>query len=147
MSEPSFSVIINSTNYISRTDRSSIKYGIDWSFLPEGKYSMSWRFNSKATTASYVLLLSLTDLGCNFNSYTAGSTTTAQNNNYIGTLSNYYSGNAAGMFYADFGDNAPLRLEAKPTSNIFYVNLYDNTGTAYDPLVDYILILNFQKIN
>jgi hypothetical protein len=51
------------------------------------------------------------------------------------------------MFRADYGDNAPLRFEGKPTNNQFLVNIYDNTGAAYDLGFDYILILNFQRIS
>jgi hypothetical protein len=145
--EPSFTVVINSTNYISRTNRSSILFAMDWSFLPDGKYSMSWKFTSQFTNADKLLYISLPDLGAKINSFTASQTTTAYTNNIIGTVSNYYTGNAAGMFRADYGDNAPLRFEGKPTNNQFYVNIYDNYGFAYDPTVDYILILNFQRIS
>jgi hypothetical protein len=145
--QPNFSIVLNSTVYMSRTNRSSIQYGFDWSFLPEGKYSVSWKFTSQASTANQLLILSIPDLGVRMNSYSAGSSTTAYTNSYMGTISNWYIGNAAGMFRADYGDNPPLRFEQKPTNNVFNVNLYDNTGTAYDIGVDYILILNFQRID
>jgi hypothetical protein len=69
--EPSFTVVINSTSYISRTNRSSILYGFDLSFLPEGKYSVSWKFTSQFTNADKLLYIAIPDLGAHINSYTA----------------------------------------------------------------------------
>jgi hypothetical protein len=145
MQSDSFSVVLNSTKYLSRTNRSSIQYGIDWSFMPQGQYSMSWKFSSKASTESKLLLIEFI-AGCNLHSYTAGSSTNAIVNNFIGSVSNIYPGNVAGYFKSDYADNPPLFLASKPTDSMFYVNIYDNDLALYDIAVDYVLILTFKKI-
>jgi hypothetical protein len=146
MNPDSFSVVLNSTKYLTRDNRSSISYGIDWSFMPEGKYSLSWKFVSKASTASKVLLLEA-NFGTSVNSFTAGQNTYAQTNQYLGVVTNSYSGNAAGSFKSDYSDNPPLYMASKPSSNIFSVNIFDNDLVLYDIAVDYVLILNFKNID
>jgi hypothetical protein len=145
MNQDSFTVVLNSTKYISRDNRSSISYGIDWSFIPEGKYSLSWKFTSKAVTTSKLLLLEA-NFGTSVNSYTAGANTYAQTNQYLGVITNSYAGNAGGLFKSDYSDNPPLYMASKPSNNIFTINIYDNDLVLYDITVDYVLVLNFKKI-
>lgn len=147
---PSHTVVLRSTNYYAGTNKNSLQYAIDWSFLPDGKYALGYNFISKSVTDNQIVFISLPDLGVVMNSFTAGSQTSANTNTFLGVVSNWYAGTTsggAGYLYSNYLTNPPIRLESKPTNNIFTVNLYDNTGTTlYTMNAEYVLVLYFERI-
>jgi len=154
----SFSVVCNSTVNVggvgSGSNKSSLQYAIDWTFLPEGKYRLGYNFISRATTSSNdVFLIQIPDLGSNMNSFTAGNKTFASSNGILGLASGWYGqNNVASCMFSNYLNSPPIYLQNKPRSNIFTVNLLQYDGSAFTnggswTGFDYVLILYFEKID
>lgn len=138
----SFTVVCNSANGTG-ADASALQYSFDWSMFAEGSYKLTSQFTSLASTLNNVYFLSIPDFGANLNSHSAGVTTSAGFNNYLGCISNWNATAAAG--YLTNLQSLPRFLENKPRSNTFTVRIVDVNGAAIATPVAYILVLNFEK--
>ena len=84
----SFSVVIDSVDAYATNSVYDKKYAIDWSFLPEGEYDLTFSFVSSPATAvaSDVKGIALEGLGTQMQVYLAGSQTDTKSCNLIGLL-------------------------------------------------------------
>ena len=149
----SFNVVINSSDKFSGSDDINQVYALDWSFMQEGEYDMTFSFRTETKNFDYdqdVQAIDCPDLTV-FNSYKAGDSVTAQTSSVIGKVKladvrKDYNDLAKMYGYADFKDNPPVRV-SKPKANFFAVRLLDVTGAVLtENPGNYVLILHFEKI-
>lgn len=146
----SFSVVVDSNDAISG-DIYNRKYAIDWSFMPEGEYDLTYSFQSSPIPAQTtdVKGISLDGLGTQLQVYLAGQTTSAKSCNLIGLLNrvNFNDGNYDRQSFNEPNYNPPVVLKQRPSNNFFNARLINNTsGTASVGFSgSYILILHFNK--
>lgn len=144
-----YTVVLNSRNYFSNGgNNSSITYGIDWSFLPQGKkYKVSFSFNSKRGTFTADNVIQVyADFTGSPTTYEANGTVSQKVSNFLGVLHPELisSGNDSHL-QAHSTDNTPIFINDRPSNNTFTIRLLDNTGTAYNPAVDYLMVLSFEE--
>lgn len=148
-----YTVVFNSTNYQSIAtagNRGSITYGIDWSFLPQGKkYKVSFTFNSRQGTFTSSNALSLyADFTGSPLVYQAGSTIQKQTSNFLGLLFPVMvSANTDTHFVATSLDNSATMITDRPSNNLITIRLLDHTGATYNLAVDYILSITFEEVS
>jgi len=146
----SFSVVIDSTEAYSSTSIYNQDYAIDWSFLDDGEYDLTFSFVSSPVgeVASDVKCISLEGLGTQLKVYLAGTTTDTKNSNVIGLLNrvNFNDGTARQRFQQSTY-NPPVVLKSRPSNNIFKVKILQSAGgIAVSGMGgSYILILHFNK--
>lgn len=149
----SFNVVINSRNKFGGSDDTDQTYALDWSFMPDGDYDMTFSFRTETKNLDYnkdVQAIECPDLAV-FNCYKAADTATAQTSATIGVVKladprKDYNDTARMYCYADFKDNPPIRV-AKPKANFFTVRLIDATGAVLSENPgNYTLILHFEKV-
>jgi hypothetical protein len=146
----SYNVVLNSE--MSTLTTVGETFNIDWGFLPNGPYKVSFCFNSAiATLTNGVIAAIYVDIGqgrttkiaCNSSSNAVG-----YRNNYLGTL--FYTGTgASNNLYADTHTNVPIYIENRPTNNTVFVQIHTSSidqTTNYTPAPGaYILTLNFEE--
>lgn len=138
----SFTVVCNSLNGTGAST-SSLQYNFDWSKFEDGPYKLTFQFVSQPSTLNGIYFINTPELGSCLNSYTAGTSTTAMTNNYLGVVSNWNATAATG--YQTNLQNLPKYVSNKPRSNTFTINTTDQIGSAV-ALTGYVLILNFEKV-
>jgi hypothetical protein len=144
-----YNLVCNSANAIGATaNKSTCQYAVDWSFLPEGKYRLTFKLTSLKTGNGAVLNVVIPDLGADLKSYTAGTVSGAFANRILGQVSNITRvAGDLGSFQCNYQDNHALHLSSKPCNNTFTVELRDiSTNALFDPTVDYTLVLSFTHI-
>lgn len=142
----SFTVICNSVfSYDSaNTNNSNRQYNFDFSKFDDGPYKLTFQFTSVGTTTNNIYFIAIPDFGACLNSYSAGASTTATFNNFLGLISNWNATVATG--YLTNLQNLPKFVSNKPRASTFSVLIADINGAAIALPVDYILILNFEKM-
>ena len=148
----SFNVVLNSSNYFGGTTNHERTYAIDWSFMEEGQYDLTFSFHSaSAAGPNFINAIELPDLTV-FNSYQAADTTTANNSHIIGTTRLFWNAKVTSTMTisascrASPSDNPPIRC-GKPKNSIFTVRLLDDLLAVQSGVVGhYTLILHFQKV-
>ena len=83
---PSYNIILNSNNKIDGTN-SSCNYTIDWRFIPQGEYMVSFSYmgaNNALATGRYATVLC--ELGQNTSFTTSSTNTQANSSKIIGCL-------------------------------------------------------------
>ena len=161
----SFTVIIKSTNTFSPAgqNHNALQYLINWDFLPEGRYNMTFDFRTSVNTLSSTFatqLRSFTNItidGLPYSNYTAGSVSSTQTTQQIGvakweiyptqTISNV----SGGILLARQYDNPPMYLPYRPSQNLLTVRLFQTDGTSlFTSLlisVEYVLQLHFTPLD
>ena len=147
-----YNVLINSKNrVVDTTTTSSSTYYFDFGIMEPGAYLLRWGFvcSSVDTSINKIALISV-DLAQN-NVYTASSTQIrATNTTILGTA--IPNENATSSFlYGDSNTNNIIQLNHVPSNNQFYVDIRACDGTlwvdsANNPIPEYLLALNFEKI-
>lgn len=147
-----YNVLINSKNRVvdTNTTSSSIYY-FDWGIMEPGAYLLRWGFVSSSvdTTINKIALISV-DLAQN-NVYTASATQIrATNTTILGTAIPNESASSS-FLYGDSNTNNIIQLNHVPSNNQFYVDIRACDGTlwvdsANNPMLEYVLALNFEKI-
>jgi hypothetical protein len=146
-----YNVLINSNNRIAGgTTTSSATYYFDFGALPEGDYLLSWGFTSSNinTTINKLCLLSASLGQCSV--YTASSTNIrATTTNILGTLIPNEN-DASSFVYGDSNTNNKIMLK-RPNNNEFTVEIRALDGSLWtdavaNPIPEYLLALNFEKI-
>ena len=149
----SFNVVLNSTNYFSQVNGiHEQQYAIDWSFMPDGEYDMTFSFHSASPVGpNFINAVELPDLTV-FNSYKAADKITANNSHVIGTIRLFWNAKIltaqtiTATCRASPSDNPPIRC-SKPKANIFAVRLLgDDLAIQSGPVGHYTLILHFEKV-
>ena len=149
----SFSVVIDSTAHFKFNSVYDIDYAIDWSFLPEGEYDLTFSFNQTAMplAATNVKAIALLGLGTQMKTYTAGSLTDTKTSNVIGllTLSNFNNGSVDRQTFTQSNYNPPIILNSRPGNNIFKVKIMASSTIVGSVGMggSYLLILHFNKRN
>ena len=142
-----FNVVLSSAKRVKSSSIPSATYYFDWSALPEGKYNMSftlWTQHGTLTAGNEIQLVQVKDIGVVIPSYTAGATTTAINNGFIGVVSAWANG-ANNYLYAQYKSNPSITIDQRPSSNEFTVNLYQPDGTTPSTLaINYVMTLIFE---
>ena len=147
----SFSVVVDSVDAYSGANVYDKKYAIDWSFLPEGEYDLTFSFVSSPATAvaSDVKGIAIEGLGTQAQVYLAGSGTDTKSSTLIGLLNrvNFNDGTARQRFQQP-SFNPPVVLRQRPSNNIFSVKMINTTGgtgATSGMGGSYILMLHFNK--
>ena len=171
----SFNVVIHSSDAIENegkdgtnvnpyAESDQLSYAIDWSFMDDCDYELTFTFRCNAykifqadgTTATSfdnavfcsATHVALSDLGAQFKNFKAGRTQNANNTNTIGLLTNHLRAMDSMMSQTIFtteSSNAPSRV-SKPVGNQFTVKLLDNQSRlAVRPPPQYDIILHFKK--
>ena len=141
----SFTVICNSGVNAGGTNASNYQYSFDFSKFDDGPYKLTFEFVSQATNANNIYFIIIPDFGTCLNSYTAGGGTNAQLNNFLGIVSNW-NGASVGTGYLTNLQQMPKFIANRPRCSTFTVNIADTAGTAIAAPVQYVLILNFEKV-
>lgn len=158
----SYNVVIQSDKYVGTTSTTtSRQYAFDWTPFEEGAYELTFsmiaqRQDDPNNISLYNdIVVELPDIGAQFQSFNAGSKIASQSSNIIGhTVSNssvadVTQGPAQSCYSCGIGDNAPIKILSKPSSNIFTVRLFNLNafGVLTPPtnVTGYVLILNFKR--
>ena len=123
----SFSVVIDSNVAFETTSIYDKDYAIDWSFLDEGEYDLTFSFLSAPAnaTASNVKAIALLGLGTQIKTYTAGAETNTKSSNIIGLLDrSVFNDGSNKQTFSQSDFNVPVVLNSRPSNNIFKVNLW-----------------------
>lgn len=125
---------------------------IDWGRLPQGKYKVSFAFNSAIINTQNTAIANIfVDLGQGSNTYIAQGPTASSSyrHNYLGFL--LATGTGVGNYlYCDAFTNPAIYIDQIPTNNSVTVEVHKNTGSLeanYDipDIGPYTLVLNFEK--
>ena len=148
-----YNVLINSNNRVAGgLTTSSSRYYFNWGIMEEGEYLVTWGFTSSNinTTVNKIGLVSI-NLGQS-NVYTASSSNTrASTTNIIGSIIPNEN-DVSSFLYGDRNTNGVIRLNQRPQSNEFTVEItsldnllwVDSVGV---PITEYLLSLNFERID
>lgn len=148
-----YTVVLNSTKGTKLTTNnwSEISYGIDWSFLPQGrKYKVSFSFHSKKGTFTGDNIVEV------YADFTASPTTYEANGNAQQKITNMLglihpelvTVSTDVMLQANSTDNAPIFINDRPNNNFFTITLrtfYETTSTKFNIGTDYIMVLSFEE--
>lgn len=155
---PNFVIQLNSSNCTAQTSSNANNnkdYYVDWSQLPQGKYSVTWSLNASNNTFSSPIILPFVyvDLGTTNILTTKSQNSPAVRTRCIGTLFISYSTAALNCLYADTSTNPAFYLNSRPSNNIFNVSILNPSGgywvdKANTPIAigDYVLNLSFQLL-
>lgn len=142
-----YTVVLSSANRVNGSSVAVAKYNFNWSALPQGKYNMSFTFFSQfgtLTIGNEILLVQLKDLGVVIPSYTAGTSTSAINNGFVGVTSAWSNG-ANNYLQSYYKANPSITIDHAPTSNQFTVSLFQLDGITPSTLaVNYVMTLIFE---
>lgn len=155
---PNFVIQLNSSNCTAQTASNANNnkdYYVDWSQLPQGKYSVSWSLNASDNIFSTPIVLPFVyvDLGTTNIFTTKSQNDQAIRTRCIGTL--YVSNSTASLscLYADTHSNPAFYLNSRPSNNIFNVSILNPSGALWvdkapTPVAigDYVLNLSFQLL-
>ena len=150
----SFSVVIDSQVAFKTVNIYDKDYAIDWSFLDEGEYDLTFSFVSSPGDANTtnVKAIALLGLGTQIKTYTAGDKTDTKSSNIIGLLKrtmivNDTTAAPEKMSFSQSDFNVPVVLNSRPSSNIFKVRIMASSTTIGSVGMpgSYLLILHFNK--
>ena len=146
----SFSVVIDSFDNLNSTSIYEQEYAIDWSFLEEGEYDLTFSFTSSAVgaTATNVKGISLLGLGTQMKTYNAGSSTDTKSSPIIGLLNRtIFNDGANKQIFTQSDYNPIVVLNSRPSNNIFKVKIIaSSTQVATTGMgASYILMLGFTR--
>lgn len=154
---PNFVIQLNTSNCTAQTASNANNnkdYYVDWSQLPQGKYSVTWSLNASNNTFSTPIVLPFVyvDLGTSNIFTTQSANAPASRTRCIGTL--FISSSATlNCLYADTSTNPAFYLNSRPSNNVFNVSILNPTGgywvdKASTPIAigDYVLNLSFQLL-
>jgi hypothetical protein len=150
----SFSVVVDSQVAFKTTSIYDKDYAIDWSFLDEGEYDLTFSFVSSPAGANTtdVKGIALLGLGTQMKTYTAGEKTDTKSSNIIGLLKrtmivNDTTGNPQKMSFSQSDFNVPVVLNSRPSNNIFKVKIMASSTIVGSVGMSgsYLLILHFNK--
>jgi len=163
MTLESFNIVMNSFNStVAGGDRNSLKYLINFGFLPSGyEYDMTFSFTSTtslvvgnftAPPSNSFSIIQIPELVNNV--WIAGSTSSCSSTPVLGVVRLWATSTStsglSGYQYATHTDNPPIRLKNRPNTDIITVNLLRVTGlftTAYgEDNVNYVLTLSFKQV-
>lgn len=148
----SFNVVIDSEDAYNTTSIYDKEYGIDWGFIPQGKYELTFSFKSSPIPdeVADVETIALIGLGTQLKTYTAGSGTNTQNSGIIGHLDrSVVMDTTARQVFTQGNYNPPVSLDTRPSNNIFRVRIQtgnNEVATTGLTSANYILILRFNKV-
>ena len=152
----SFSVVVDSNVAFNSTSIYDKDYAIDWSFLDEGEYDLTFSFVSSPVDANTtnVKAIALLGLGTQIKTYTAGEKTDTKSSNIIGLLKRTMIENDTTltpqkMSFSQSDFNVPVVLNNRPSSNIFKVKIMASSTIVGSVGMSgsYLLILHFNKRN
>jgi len=163
MSLESFNIVMNSFNStVAGGDRNSLKYLINFGFLPSGyEYDMTFSFTSTTSsvagnwTSTPIHSLTVIQIPELINNvWIAGSTSSCSSIPILGVARLWATSTAVaglnGFQFATNTDNAPIRLKNRPNTDIITVNLLRGNGafvTTYGTdNVNYVLTLSFKQV-
>jgi len=163
MSLESFNIVINSNNStVVDGDRNSLKYLINFGFLPSGyEYDLTFAFTSTVSpitsnwTASGPFSLTVIQIPEIIdNVWIAGTTSSCTSTPVLGVAHLWASSVTTplinGYMFATHTDNPPIRLKNKPTTNTLSVNLFSSLNVLHTRYgtdnVNYVLILSFKQV-
>ena len=144
----------NCTEYTASNLNNDKDYEINWSQIPQGKYSVTWTFNASNNTFAGPIVTAFVhmDLGTSNSFQTKSQSYSAVRTQCIGTLSIAYLA-SLNLLYADLSTNPPIYLNSRPNDNTVNVKILTNTGALWlDKSVtpkavgEYVLNLNFQLL-
>jgi hypothetical protein len=154
---PSFVIQLSSTSCTADTASNANNnkdYNVDWSQLPQGKYSVTWSLNASNNTFSTPIVIPFVyvDLGTSNIFTTTSQSTPAIRTRCIGTLFISSSG-TLNCLYADTHTNPPFYLNSRPSNNKVNVSIFNPSGglwldKASTPIAigDYVLNLSFHLL-
>ncbi len=153
----SYTVVIDSalsTNSVAGGHTTSLDYNFSWGIFPEGKYELTFEFNTKDLGASVnpdkCCQIILDGLGTKLNTYQPSnrniSGLTCGTSQVIGIAHTENN-----TLVARRADNFPICLENLPSNNDFSIIFKEipKTGggaSTLDLLTDYTLLLHLKKI-
>jgi len=148
----SFSVVVDSNVAFNSTSIYDKDYAIDWSFLDEGEYDLTFSFLSASGTAgaTNVKGIALLGLGTQIKTYTAGDGTNTKSSPIIGLLSrSVFNDGSNKQTFSQSDFNAPVVLNSRPSNNIFKVKIMASSTIVGSVGMggSYLLILHFNKRN
>ena len=146
----SFSVILDSAVAYNIRSIYDIDYAIDWSFLPEGEYDLTFSFLSAPlpVAVSNVKGISLNGLGTQVKTYLAGNTTDTKSSTIIGLLNrDVFNDGTSKQIFKQTDFNVPSILRSRPSNNIFNIKLMSSSVNIGSTGMggSYLLILHFNK--
>jgi len=146
----SFSVVLDSAVAYNVRSIYDIDYAIDWTFLPDGEYDITFNFVSAPAqiTASDVKGIALNGLGTQLKTYLAGTTTDTKSSTIIGLINrNVFNDGTAKQIFKQTDINIPCIIKSRPSNNIFNVKIMaSSVGIASVGMGgSYLLILHFNK--
>tara|TARA_R110001592_G_scaffold194506_2_gene442055 strand:+ start:241 stop:693 length:453 start_codon:yes stop_codon:yes gene_type:complete len=146
----SFSVVLDSSVAYNIKSIYDIDYAIDWTFLPEGEYDLTFTFVSAPlpVATSNVKGIALNGLGTQLKTYLAGNTTDTKSSTIIGLINrNVFDDGSAKQIFKQTDFNQPCILRSRPSNNIFNVKIMSSSTTIGNTGMggSYILILHFNK--
>lgn len=147
------------SNYCTATTASNTnsdkEYEVDWTQIPNGKYSVTWTLNASNNTFTTPIVSAFVhiDLGTTNTFQTKSQIYSAVRTQCIGSLFVGYSTSALNSLYADLSTNPPIYLNNRPNDNTVNVRILNNTGAlwvdkAATPIAigAYVLNLHFQLL-
>lgn len=150
---PIYNVLINSNNRVAGgATTSSANYYFNWGgVMEQGSYLLRWGFtcSNTDTTVNRIGLVSI-NLGQS-SVYTASSTSVrASTSNIIGSIIPNEN-DLSSFLYGDSNTNNIIHLGNAPSVNDFTVEIRNLDGTLWtdsagNPIPEYLLALNFEKI-
>jgi hypothetical protein len=152
MSTDNFQIYINSTKGTGSVT-TNLTYTFDFTAFKKGDYEMSFVFvsdgsNDMDTSNPALLFINFSTT----NVYQClSSIQAAVKSDFIGVLLPDVMTSTSGRLKANTNDNLPIYIRL-PVSNTFNIQILDYNGNLFvdsnsNTLVEYILILNFKKIN
>jgi len=163
MSLESFNIVMSSFNStVAGGDRNSLKYLINFGFLPSGfEYDLTFAFTSTVSSVASnwtsapihsVTIIQIPELIDNV--WTAGPTSSCSSTPTLGVARYFATGSSLaglnGYMFATNTDNPPIRLKNRPNTDVLTVNLLRTNNTFHSVYgtdnVNYVLILSFKQI-
>jgi len=163
MSLESFNIVMNSFNStVADGDRNSLKYLINFDFLPSGfEYDLTFAFTSTVSNVASnwvtaplhsTTIIQIPELINNV--WVAGATSSCNSTPTLGVAHLWASSSTLaginGYMFAVHTDNPPIRLKNRPSTGIISVNLLYTNGTPHMSYgtdnVNYVLILSFKQV-
>ena len=144
-----YNIVLNS-DLGSGANTNSKTYYFDWNKLPQGKYKVSFLFQTSITGIqgnSQPLIF----INCGFsnNSSIVGSNATSYNSNYIGMIQPVAIAPVSSFFVANTTINTPILIDCIPSSNNFTVDILTTGLVPFttSTIPKYVLVLCFKQFD
>jgi hypothetical protein len=126
------------------------QFYVDWGRLPDGCYKVSFVMNcAVGTTVNTYVANVFCDLGQNNSTIMATTNLSTPRTGFLGLLQ--WSGTGANYnLYAGTNTNVPIYISQKPSNNLFYVEIHQNTDPYFTNVPNAVLgawtlVLTFEK--